>query len=70
MFHSAVKQSTEQILKVAVSEGQKVGAKFLGNAAYDTPLEDIYGGNVPRLKALKKRVDPENVMGLAGGFKF
>jgi len=35
-----------------------------------TPLVDIYGENLPRLRALKAKVDPENVMGLAGGFKF
>ena len=70
MFHSAVKQSAEQIRKVAMAEGQNVGGKFPGYAIYDTPLEDIYGGNLQRLRALKKRVDPEDVMGLTGGFKF
>jgi len=35
-----------------------------------TPLVDIYGENLPKLQALKAEVDPENVMGLAGGFKF
>ena len=35
-----------------------------------TPLVDIYGDNLPRLQALKAMVDPENVMGLTGGFKF
>ena len=70
MFYSAVKQSTKQVHDVAISGGQNVGAKDPGNAAYDTALEDIYGVNVPRLKALKQRVDPTNVMGLTGGFKF
>ena len=70
VFHSAVKQSAEQIRQVALREGQDVGKKFPSLAVYDTPLEDIYGGNVPRLQALKQRVDPTNVMGLAGGFKF
>ncbi|KAG8219432.1 hypothetical protein J3R82DRAFT_357 [Butyriboletus roseoflavus] len=41
-----------------------------GNYALaDTPLEAMYGVNVERLKRMKKEVDPENVMGLAGGFK-
>ena len=62
-------QRTERIRSVAVLEGQVVRRKFLGNVAYDTPLEDIYGGNVQRLKGLKQRVDPQNVTGLAGGFK-
>jgi len=35
-----------------------------------TPLVDIYGDNLESLQALKARIDPNNVMGLAGGFKF
>jgi hypothetical protein len=35
-----------------------------------TPLVDIYGENLPILQALQAKVDPNNVMGLAGGFKF
>ncbi|KIY62385.1 hypothetical protein CYLTODRAFT_361562, partial [Cylindrobasidium torrendii FP15055 ss-10] len=38
-------------------------------AIFDTPLEKIYGVNLEKLKEVKARVDPENVMGLAGGFK-
>ncbi|KAN0100246.1 hypothetical protein V8E55_000230 [Tylopilus felleus] len=42
-----------------------------GNYALaDTPLEAMYGTNVKRLTSIKKKVDPQNVMGLAGGFKF
>lgn len=36
----------------------------------NTPLCDIYGDNLPYLQALKTKIDPNNVMGLAGGFKF
>ncbi|KAG0693487.1 hypothetical protein DFH29DRAFT_1007238, partial [Suillus ampliporus] len=46
-------------------------AALYGNyAIFDTPLSNIYGKNVPRLQALQDAVDPTNVMGLAGGFKF
>jgi FAD/FMN-containing dehydrogenase len=38
-------------------------------ALWDGPLHRIYGTNLPRLQALKQRVDPEDVMDLAGGFK-
>ncbi|KAF8559956.1 FAD-binding domain-containing protein [Imleria badia] len=42
-----------------------------GNYALaDTPLEAMYGVKVERLARIKKVVDPKNVMGLAGGFKF
>lgn len=36
----------------------------------NTPLVDIYGDNLPSLQALRAKIDPKNVMGLAGGFKF
>jgi hypothetical protein len=36
----------------------------------ETPLVDIYGENLPLLQALQAKIDPNNVMGLAGGFKF
>ena len=39
-------------------------------ALFDTPLEDMYGANVPRLRKIRAEIDPEDVMGLAGGFKF
>ena len=35
-----------------------------------TPLVDIYGDNLPMLRALKAKIDPHNIMGLSGGFKF
>ena len=45
-------------------------ASVYGNyAIFGTPIEEIYGGNMPRLTALKAQYDPQNVMGLAGGFK-
>jgi hypothetical protein len=35
---------------------------------FDTPLIDMYGGNVDKLRSpsLKQRVDPHNVMGFCG----
>jgi FAD/FMN-containing dehydrogenase len=72
MFHDAVKQSVERLRAVAVSEGQQIeqAPLYPNYAIYDTPLEAMYGDNLPRLQALKKLHDPDNVMGLAGGFKF
>ena len=31
---------------------------------------DIYGGNVERLWKIRAAIDPKDVMGLAGGWKF
>ena len=69
---AAMKDIANNVPAQAVSEGQDVaGTALSGNYALsDTPLEAIYGKNVERLKAIHAAVDPGNVMGLAGGFKF
>ena len=44
-------------------------AVYVIYALFDTPLKDMYGGNVPKLREIKAEVDPGDVMGLAGGLK-
>ncbi|KAF9244082.1 FAD-binding domain-containing protein [Melanogaster broomeanus] len=45
--------------------------ELYGNyAMVGTPVEDIYGDHLPRLRKLREEVDPKNVMRLAGGWKF
>ena len=60
------------IRAAALADGQNVScaAKYVNFALYGTPLEDIYGGNVDRLRKIRAAIDPEGVMGLAGGWKF
>ncbi|KAI0251578.1 hypothetical protein BJV78DRAFT_1126057 [Lactifluus subvellereus] len=69
---AALRQSTDAVRAAAVADGQDVANAFLyGNyALFGTSVEAVYGANVPRLTAIRKNVDPTNVMGLAGGFKF
>jgi hypothetical protein len=71
-FHAALQQSAAHLTQVAIQDGQAVGSAplYTNYALYDTPLDRIYGANLPRLQAIKAAVDPGNVMGLAGGFKF
>jgi hypothetical protein len=71
-MRDTIARSTHYLKTVATAQGQDLSdASVYGNyAAAGTPLEAIYGANLPRLKALKKRVDPANIMGLAGGWKF
>ncbi|KAF9038024.1 FAD-binding domain-containing protein [Panaeolus papilionaceus] len=71
-YAQAVKAMASRIRAAAISQGQVIprdAPSYPNYAIYDTPLEQLFGANVPRLKKLKKKVDPKNVMGLAGGFK-
>ena len=67
----AVRNYSDVVTAAAIADGQNLShaAVYPNYALFDTPLEDIYGANLPRLHAIKKAVDPKNVMGLAGGFK-
>lgn len=71
-FIDAIKTSAATITAAANAEGQNVGdAPLYGNYAVDgTAMSQIYGSNLPRLQSIKAQYDPENVMGLAGGWKF
>jgi hypothetical protein len=71
-FHSTIRESVSYLKNVGKSQGQNLDDGFVyGNyAIFDTPLSSIYKGNVDRLEAINKQVDPKNVMGLAGGWKF
>ncbi|EPQ50806.1 FAD dependent oxidoreductase [Gloeophyllum trabeum ATCC 11539] len=70
-FYDAIRQTAATIKAKAVSLGQAVAdAPMYGNyAIFSTPLETIYGEQLPRLRSIKQRYDPGNVMALAGGWK-
>ena len=67
----AMRSFSNVVTAAAIADGQKLShaAVYPNYALFDTPLEDIYGANLPRLRAIKTTVDPDDVMGLAGGFK-
>jgi len=71
-FARALRKQSNALHRAALADGQNVShaALYPNNALFDTPLEDIYGINVPRLRKIRVEIDPEDVMGLAGGFKF
>ena len=71
-FYDSIRQSARRIHDVAIDDGQDItNAPLYPNyAIFGTPLKDMYGGNVGKLHKLKRKVDPDNVMGLTGGFKF
>jgi hypothetical protein len=72
VYTDAAIESAARLLRVAVADGQDVkhGVVYPNYALPETPLEELYGENVPRLKALRKKHDPKRVMDFAGGFHF
>ena len=44
--------------------------KYVNYVLFGTPLEDMYGGNVERLRRIRAAIDLNDVMSLAGGWKF
>ena len=67
-----LRDGAKTIRGVALADGQDLlnAAVYVNYALFDTPLEDMYGGNVARLHQIKTKIDPKGVMDLAGGFKF
>ena len=71
-FVEAVKDMSQIIQEKAVELGVSKFDDILypNYALIDTPLELLYGENVPRLKEIAAKFDPEKVMSLSGGFRF
>jgi len=71
-LYDAIRQSSEQIARVAIQSGQQgieTAPPYPNYAIFDTPVELMYGDSLPRMRSVKARVDPNNVMGLCGGIK-
>ncbi|KAF8486344.1 FAD-binding domain-containing protein [Russula ochroleuca] len=68
----ALRNISNTIRAVALADGQDVSdaALYPNYALFGTPLEDMYGENVERLRKIRAAIDPEDVMGLTGGWKF
>jgi Berberine and berberine like len=68
----ALRNFADAIRDVALEDGQNVShaAKYVNYALFGTPLEDMYGGNVERLRKIREAIDPNDVMSLTGGWKF
>ncbi|KAI0952944.1 hypothetical protein AcW1_007293 [Taiwanofungus camphoratus] len=72
VINTVMQQTANTLTEKAIAEGQNIAdaALYPNYAIYDTPLERMYGENMPTLQNLKNQYDPNNVMGLAGGWKF
>ncbi|KAF8486365.1 FAD dependent oxidoreductase [Russula ochroleuca] len=69
---SSLRNISDTVHTAALMDGQNVShaAVYVNYAIFGTPLEDMYGRNVERLRKIRAAIDPEDVMGLAGGWKF
>ncbi|CAF2665267.1 unnamed protein product [Rotaria sp. Silwood2] len=74
VFIGGLKSISNAILQTALDDGQDVGGSkqilYPNYALEDTPLEKMYGNNLPKLRRIRKAWDPNNIMCLCGGFKF
>ncbi|KAH9931579.1 FAD-binding domain-containing protein [Fomitopsis serialis] len=72
LINSVMQESARYLTQVAISEGQDIANTPLypNYAIYDSALSSLYGDNVASLQAIKAQYDPDNVMALAGGWKF
>ena len=70
-FWTSAQQSSKNTLKnAAIKEGLYVPISYPNYAIIGTTARQLYGQNAARLSAIRKRVDPANVMELAGGYFF
>lgn len=74
IFVNEIKSTYDTILQIALNDGQDVGGskqiRYPNYAIDDTPLSQMYGNNLDKLKNIRKTWDPNNIMYLTGGFKF
>ena len=72
IMEEAVRLSAASLVEAGIRDGQdlKNAAPYVNYALFGTPLERMYGGHLERLREIRKKYDPEDIMGLAGGWKF
>ncbi|EJD05535.1 FAD-binding domain-containing protein [Fomitiporia mediterranea MF3/22] len=74
--HAAFVAEAQKIADVIQAKAVQEGLSQFGDIIYsnyalpNTSLELMYGENVPRLKELAARFDPDKIMTLTGGFHF
>jgi len=71
MAHS-MRTSTALLIAAGIKDGQDLenAAPYPNYALFGTPLEKMYGGHLARLRRIREEYDPEDIMRLAGGWKF
>jgi hypothetical protein len=69
--YNGLRSARTSIVEAGIKDGQdlKNAVNYPNCALYGTPLEEMYGKNVRRLREIREKYDPSHVMGLTGGFK-
>ena len=72
LAYDSIRSLSASVTEAGIEDGQdlKDAATYPNYAITGTPLEKMYGKNVPRLRQIKKKYDPFRIMDLTGGFKF
>jgi len=74
IFVNEIKSTYDTVLQIALNDVQDVGGskqiRYPNYAIDHTPLSQMYGNNLDKLKNIRKTWDPNNIMYLTGGFKF
>jgi berberine-like enzyme len=68
----AMRRSVASLVEAGIEDGQdlKNAAPYVNYALFGTSPMAMYGEHLERLRKIKKKYDPGDVMGLAGGWKF
>ncbi|KAH9988273.1 hypothetical protein BJV74DRAFT_796325 [Russula compacta] len=68
----AMRVSAATLVEAGIQDGQdlKNAAPYVNYALFRTPVETMYGEHLERLSRIREKYDPEDVMGLAGGWTF
>ena len=71
MMAHMLRQHDDQSHAAVLADGQDLShaSIYVNYALFGTPLKDIYGAHVERLRKIRAEIDPADIMGLAGGFK-
>jgi hypothetical protein len=69
---NAMRLSAASLVQAGIKDGQdlKNAAPYVNYALFGTPLKTMYGQHLERLHEIREEYDPQDVMGLAGGWKF
>jgi hypothetical protein len=68
----AIRRSAASLVEAGIRDGQDLenAASYVNYALFGTPLKAMYGNHLERLHEIRRKYDPDDVMRLAGGWKF